>query len=465
MGNTAADKLKESLFYKKTNAFLKSSEKDIANATAFCEDYKQFLDSVKTEREATSEIVNLAKKHGFSAFDCNKKYSAGDKIYAINRNKSVILAIIGTENLDKGVNILASHIDAPRLDLKPCPLYESEELAFFKTHYYGGIKKYQWSTVPMALHGIVVKKSGETINISIGEKDCEPKFCVTDLLIHLSREILEKKASKVVEAEKLNLLIGSKPFDKDVSDAVKLNVLNLLNEKYGISEEDFISAEIEVVPSVKACDIGFDRSMVGAYGQDDRVCAYPSLMAMLDDKKVSKTAVCLFADKEETGSDGNTGTKSHFLRNFISELAHSNNVLVNRVLENSNCLSADVTAAFDPSWSEPFEINNSAKLNYGTCISKYTGHGGKYDASDASAELVGKIRDLFDKNGVCWQIAELGKIDAGGGGTVAKYIAELNVDVLDVGVPVLSMHSPFEVVSKLDVYMSYKAFQAFIHQN
>lgn len=459
-----AKELKKQLFMDKKNSGLIMTDAEMKSADKFNEGYKKFLDNAKTEREAVNAAVQIAEKAGFVKFDNGKKYKAGDKVYYINRGKALILAIIGKESIEKGTNILAAHIDSPRLDLKQNPLYEDAEMAFFKTHYYGGIKKYQWTAIPLALHGVIIKKDGKTVDVKIGEDDKDPVFVVNDLLPHLAQEQMKRPAPKIVSGEELNILIGSRPFrDDEASELVKLNIMNILFEKYGIVEEDFLSAELEAVPTFKAKDIGFDRSMVGAYGQDDRVCSYTALMATVDLKTVpSKTVVTVLTDKEETGSDGNTGLQSSYLEYFIHDLAEACGKSGRHVLSASKCLSADVNAGFDPSFPDVLEKKNCAFVGKGTCLTKFTGSRGKGDTSDASAEFVGYVRSIFDKNNIIWQTGELGKVDLGGGGTVAKYIANLDVDTIDLGVPVLSMHAPFEVTSKNDVYMTYKAFSAFI---
>ena len=459
---TKAERLSEQLLMKKKHAVHRLDEKEIVNADKFSEEYIRFLNEAKTEREAVLFSVGLAKKNGFKEFDARSKYKAGDKIYYVNRGKAVIFCTIGSEGVKNGVKISAAHIDSPRLDLKPAPLYEDCEQALFKTHYYGGIKKYQWTAFPLALHGVIVKKDSGAVTVTIGEDAGDPVFCVTDLLPHLAGDQMKRTLSEGIKGEDLNLLIGSRPFKDDkASELVKLNIMRILNEKYGIIEEDFLSCELEAVPAVKACDVGFDRSLVGGYGQDDRVCAYTALMAALEVKNLKKTTVTVLADKEETGSSGNTGLGSAYLENFIADLAESEGFSTREVLRKSTCLSADVNAAVDPNYPEVTEKRNSAFINYGVCVTKYTGARGKADTSDASAEFMAYIRKLLDDAGVVWQTGELGKVDAGGGGTVAKYIANMDVDVVDVGVPVLSMHSPFEVVSKIDVYMAYKAFCAY----
>lgn len=434
----------------------------------FSEGYKDFLTQCKTERESVDEAVRLAQECGFVPIESLSELREGDKVYAVNKLRSVMLAVIGSENISEGVNIVGAHIDAPRLDLKPNPLYEDGELAYFKTHYYGGIKKYQWTAVPLALHGVVIKKDGEPVDVRIGDENDDVTFVITDLLPHLAMEQMKKTASQIIEGEQLNLLIGSIPADGEEKDAVKENILSLLNEKYGICEEDFLSAELQIVPAANAKDVGFDRSLIGSYGHDDRVCAYPALMSILTTEACDKTAVCILTDKEEVGSMGNTGAKSDFMKLILLEMMDKSgegatelNLL--RCLDRSYCLSADVNAAFDPSFPTPYEKRNCAKLNYGVAISKYTGARGKSGSSDASAELMSEIRTLFNENGILWHVAELGKVDAGGGGTIAQYVANLGVETVDCGVPVLSMHAPFEVVAKLDVYMAYKAFHAFFN--
>ena len=458
---TAVELLKDKLSYKPENGSKKLSIEEIAAADAYCEGYKAYLDKAKTEREAVTEAIAMAEKEGFVPFDPNAPLKAGDKVYLNNRGKALLLAVIGTRPITDGVTIAAAHIDSPRLDLKPNPLYEDSELAYFDTHYYGGIKKYQWTAIPMALHGVIVRQDGSAVTVSIGEEAGDPVFCVTDLLPHLGYEQMKRPAGEIVRGEDLNLLIGSRAFRKDdESESVKLNILNYLFEKYGVIESDFLSAELEIVPAFRAADVGFDRSMVGAYGHDDRVCAYPALTSLFACGTPDYTAVTILADKEEIGSEGNTGMQSAFLRYFIDDIAAAFGAKGHHVLSNSICLSADVNAALDPIYPEVMVRSNAAQINYGVCITKYTGSRGKSGTSDASAEFMGKIRRLLDDAEVLWQIGELGKVDAGGGGTVAMYVANLDVDTVDLGVPVLSMHAPFEVVSKIDVYMAHKAFLA-----
>ena len=461
---TKAEILKEKLFMKKEHTAAVIGESGVNEADSFAEGYMNYLDSSKTEREAVSQALLLAKAGGFTEFDKTVRYPAGSKVYVNNRDKSVILAVIGHKDIKDGVKIAAAHVDAPRLDLKPNPLYEESEMAYFKTHYYGGIKKYQWTAIPLALHGVIIRKDGEKITVNIGENDDDPKFVITDLLPHLAANQMRSTMAEGIKGETLTILIGSRPFENTAAaENVKLNIMNILFEKYGIIEEDFLSAELEAVPAFKACDIGFDRSMIGAYGHDDRVCAYPALMAILDCEEPDYTCITVLTDKEETGSEGNTGLDSKYLEYFVCDLAGIYGAEGREVLSASKCLSADVNAAYDPNFPEVYERRNTSFINNGVCITKYIGSRGKGGTSDASAEFMGEIRSLLDSENICWQTGELGKVDEGGGGTVAKYIAHLNVDVVDLGVPVLSMHAPFEVVSKTDVYMAYKAFLAFFN--
>lgn len=461
--NELVKELKDKLLFSRKNAVYNMSEEEIAECDSFCEDYKDFMDKAKIEREAVVYSIELLKQNGYVEYKKGMKLNAGDKIYRNNRGKAVLMAIIGTAPIDEGVRLCAAHIDSPRLDLKQNPLYEDTELALFKTHYYGGIKKYQWTTIPLALHGVVCKADGTSVNVSIGEDESDPVFCVTDLLPHLANTQMSKTLAKGITGEQLNILIGSRPFkDDEESGAVKLNIMNILFEKYGITEADFISSELEAVPALKARDIGFDRSMIGAYGHDDKVCAYTALRATVDCKNPVHTVVTVLTDKEETGSDGNTGLCSAYLEYFIADIAEALGSDGRTVLSASECLSADVNAAFDPTFPEVNERNNCAYINRGVVVTKYTGARGKSGTSDASAEFTGRIRRLMDEKNVIWQTGELGKVDEGGGGTVAAYIANLNVDTIDLGVPVLSMHAPYEIVSKIDTYMAYKAFMAFV---
>ncbi len=455
-------KLTKELLIPRTSGCYQTEEKTFKKADEYCEGYKAFMDASKTERESVETAVAMAEKKGFEPYDPAKKYAAGDKVYVNNRGKSLILAIIGEKGCREGVRIAAAHIDSPRLDLKPHPLYEKDDLALLKTHYYGGIKKYQWTAIPLSMHGVVILKDGTKVDVRMGEKAGEPQFCVTDLLPHLGAEQMGKSLSKAIEGENLNILVGSYPIgEEDDSNGVKLNVMKILHDQFGITEEDFVSADIEFVPAFKAADIGFDKSMVGAYGHDDRVCAYTALTALLKTEKPENTSMVVLADREEVGSDGNTGLNSEFLRYFVADLAQAEGMEPRHVLSRSKCLSADVSAAYDPTYSSVYEAANSCYLNGGVGVMKYTGARGKSGTSEATAEFMAEVRALFEKNGVLWQTGELGKVDVGGGGTVALCIANLNVDVVDVGVPVLSMHSPFEIVSKLDVYMTYRGFKAF----
>lgn len=462
----------EKLVYKTENAWdnKSMSERQIEK---FCKGYKAFLDKAKTEREFVREAEELAIANGFIDLDKslseNASLNPGDKVYRIVKKKLIMLAVIGKKPCEEGTKMVGAHIDAPRVDIKQNPLYESTDMVFFKTHYYGGIKKYQWLTIPLALHGTIMKADGSVIDISIGEDPGDPVFTMTDLLPHLAKDQMEKKLSEAFKGEAMNVLVGSRPDpDKNAKDRFKLNILKILNEKYGITEEDFISSELEMVPAFKAQDLGFDRSMIGAYGHDDRVCAYPALMAILDTKKPEYTAVCVLTDKEEIGSVGNTGAQSRALENFLADLCalttqgDYSDRLLRSCLDKSKMLSADVNAALDPNFEGTHDKLNAAYLGKGLAILKFSGSRGKSGASDAHAEFVGEIRRLFNENQIPWHTTELGAVDKGGGGTIAMMIANLGVDVLDVGVPVLSMHSPFEVVSKADVYAAYKGYYVFI---
>ncbi len=460
VGNELADKL----LSKKKNGILKLSDAEINVVDTFCEGYKKYLDDGKTEREATNAAVTLAEAKGYVPFDPKGNYKAGDKVYYVNRGKSIILCVFGTEPLEKGVKISAAHIDSPRLDLKQHPVYETSELCLLKTHYYGGIRKYQWVTIPLALHGVIYTTDGTCVNVNIGEDENDPVFCITDLLPHLAQEQSKRTLADGIRGEELNVLIGSRPFkDDEVSEKVKLNVLAILNEKYGIVEDDFISAELEVVPTYKAKDVGLDRGLIGAYGQDDRVCAYTALEAILDVEAPKTTCITILTDKEEIGSMGNTGLQSSYLKYFVFHIAEMFGTNAPTVFSHSECLSADVCAAVDPTFPDVCEPRNSAYINYGVGMCKYTGSRGKSGSSDANAEFVSRVRKIFDSNNVIWQTSELGRVDLGGGGTVAAYIANLDVDVVDVGVPVLCMHAPYEITSKLDVYMAYRAFLTFFN--
>lgn len=438
----------------------------VDKANEFAKGYKLFLDKGKTERECVSFALNLLKNNGYEEFDKNKKYKAGDKIYSVNRGKAIIAGTIGTEDISEGIRINGAHIDSPRLDLKPNPLYERDEIAYFKTHYYGGIRKYQWGTIPLALHGVIVKKDGTSVEINIGENEEEPVFYISDLLPHLSAVQNERKLSEGLKGEELNIILGTLPFDdEDVKEPFKLYILSILNEKYGINERDFARAELEIVPAAKSRDVGFDRSLIGGYGQDDRVCAYTALIAEVECKNPKYTTMTILTDKEEIGSVGNTGLNSHYVYDYITYIAENFGADVKDVCKKSACLSSDVNAAFDPGFPDVYEKNNSCYLNHGCVLTKYTGSRGKGGSSDASAEFMAKITDIMDRAGVYWQVGELGAVDVGGGGTIAQFVAALNIDVVDLGVPIISMHSPFEISSKLDVYNTYLAFKAFYEEN
>lgn len=431
-------------------------------AQEFCEGYKDFLNHAKTEREAAAYSEQLLQKAGYKAFVPGEKLEAGAKVYMINREKCVLAATIGTKPLEEGFHLNIAHIDAPRLDLRPVPVFEKNGLGYLRTHYYGGVRKYQWPTIPLALHGVIYRADGSKVEICIGEKEDDPVFCITDLLPHLSAKQNVKPLSEGISAEDLNVLIASQPIaDKEAEQRVKLNVLGMLYEAYGITERDFTRAEIEVVPAHKARDIGLDRAMIGAYGHDDRVDAYPALMAEIGVKAPAYTTVCVLTDKEETGSDGVTGLHSMYTFHFLQQLCAAQGADYIKACKAGKCLSADVTAAFDPTFADAFEPDNGTYAGNGVAIYKYTGARGKSGTSDASAELVSYLTGLMDRNGVVWQIGEMGKVDLGGGGTVAKFVANQDIDTIDIGVPVLSMHSPFEVVSKADVYMAYRTFKAF----
>ena len=429
---------------------------------AYCTGYKAYLDAGKTERLCAAETIRLAEAAGYRPFVRGMEIKAGDKVYVCNRGKAVMLAYIGTKSLAEGVQISAAHIDSPRLDLKPTPLYEENELAYFKTHYYGGVRKYQWVTIPLELHGVVALKDGTSVTVNIGADANDPCLVITDLLPHLGAEQSRKPLAEAIPGETLNILLGSRPIgDSEDTGRVKLAVMQILNEKYGIVEDDFTSAELEIVPAVNARDVGLDRSLIGSYGHDDRVCAYASLKALLDlETAPAKTAVCMLADKEEIGSEGVTGMQSAAFDTFMEDLCEAQGVAVRVCYENSFCLSADVTAAYDPNYSSVYDPRNSAYVNYGVGLCKYTGARGKGGASDADAETVAYVRNLLDKENISWQIAELGKVDAGGGGTVACYMANRNITTLDAGVPVLAMHAPFEIVSKLDCFETYRCVKA-----
>lgn len=448
--------IRDELFYKQKNGYDTMSTQQRVDMEDYCRGYMAFLNKARTEREAVKIAIEMAEDKGFVEYVDGMKLSPGDKVYCNNRSKALMLAVIGRKSLEEGCVIAGAHVDSPRIDLKQNPLYESDELAYFKTHYYGGIKKYQWVTIPLELHGVVALKNGETIDVSIGRDPSDPQFVITDLLPHLGKEQMRKTMEEGITGEGLNILIGSIPYADEGSDRVKLAVMSILNDRYGIVEEDFLSAELTAVPAFEVREIGLDRSLIGGYGHDDRVCAYAELKAILDlDEAPEKTAVCILADKEETGSDGVSGMQSSAFECFMEELCAGQNVPLRRCFKNSFCLSADVTAAFDPNFPEVSEKRNDAKLNYGMGICKFTGARGKSGTSDASAEIVGYLRRIFADAGVVWQMSELGKVDQGGGGTIAKYMANRNIDTIDAGVPVMSMHAPFEVVAKFDCFMTY----------
>ncbi|MBQ2614212.1 MAG: aminopeptidase [Clostridia bacterium] len=461
----------QDLMYENKNLFSKVEEQEKNQIFAFCEDYRKFISDAKTEREFCEDTCRLLESNGFVCLEEKETLKPGDKVYTVNRGKGVIAAVIGNRTMEEGINLIGAHIDSPRLDLKPNPLYEDQGIAYFKTHYYGGIKKYQWTTIPLAIHGVAALEDGTQINIMIGEKEDDPVFCVTDLLPHLATQQMTKKMSEAIPGESLNVILGNLSCeDEEIKEGVKLNVLKLLHEKYDIKEEDLISSEIEIVPAYPARDVGIDRSMIGGYGQDDRVCAYTALRAILDVKNPEKTAVCLLVDKEEVGSMGATGMQSRYFENVMAKLCAKtteaySDLLLRDCLSHSTCLSADVGAALDPNYPDVSEKRNAAILNGGILLCKYTGSRGKSGASDAGAELIAKIRRIFNNNQVAWQIGELGKVDLGGGGTIAQFVANLDMDVIDAGVPLLSMHAPFEIAGKFDIYMTYKGYREFYLNN
>ena len=454
------EELKESLFAAPKNGFARITAEERAEMEAYAKRYMAFMDEAKTEREATTWAVREAEKYGFKPFVPGMDAKPGDKIYYNNRGKAIALAVVGTEPLSAGCNICAAHVDSPRMDVKPNPLYEDSEIAYLKTHYYGGIKKYQWVAIPLAIHGVVYRKDGSVVTITIGEDENEPVLMVSDLLPHLAADQMAKTAGKVIAGEQLNVILGTEPIEGEGSDLVKLNVMKWLNEKYGLIESDFLSAELTIVPAGKCREVGFDRSLISAYGHDDRVCAYAELEALFTIPTPAKTAVCILADKEEIGSVGISGMQSQYFEHFIDGLCAAQGVRLFDCLANSFCLSADVSNAYDPNFAEVSDRRNNSQLNYGVSICKYTGSRGKGGCSDASAEAMGHIRTTFDNAGVIWQIATLGKVDQGGGGTVAAYMANRNIVTVDAGVPVLSMHAPWELVSKLDCYETMLACKA-----
>ena len=460
------ENLKEKLFNKKEVSWKDISTREKEAIYSFSKNYIDFLNKSKIEREAVCTAKKLAEENGFKDLSTFETLKEGDKVYFINRDKSMYLAVIGAEKLENGIQIVGSHIDSPRLDLKPNPLYEDSGFAYFKTHYYGGIKKYQWTTIPLSIHGVIVKTSGEKINVNIGEDENDPIFVITDLLPHLAQDQMEKKLKNGIDGEDLNILLGSIPYENEKeADAVKLNILNILNQKYDITEADLLSSELEVVPAFKARSLGFDASMVAGYGQDDKICAYTSLSAILSLEHVKTAAVCILSDKEEIGSMGNTGMESHMFDYFVSELLNKTGEnrpnLLDKVFCFSKMLSADVDAGFDPIYASVSDRTNAAFLGRGVGLNKYTGARGKSGASDANAEFVAWVRNVLEKNNIKYQISELGKVDVGGGGTIAYILANKGVDVIDCGVPVLSMHAPYEVTSKYDIYMAYKTYKAF----
>ncbi len=464
--------IKNKITYEFKNAWEEIKDDEKKDVFDFANEYKVFLDIGKTERECAEEIIKIAEKKGFKNFEDilqkKEKIKPGMKIYANNRDKAVVLFVIGKELLEKGMAIVGTHIDSPRLDLKPFPLYEDGGLALLKTHYYGGIKKYQWTSLPLALHGVIFKKDGEKVNIVVGEDENDPVFFITDLLPHLAKDQVAKKMGEAITGEGLNVIIGNIPLgDKEIKEKVKLNIMKLLNDKYGIEEEDFTTAEIEVVPAGKAQDVGLDRSMVVAYGHDDRVCSFAALKAILEIENPRLTSVAMFMDKEEIGSMGNTGMQSRYFENVVAELIAIQNdnytdLLIRRSLNNSKILSGDVSASFDPNFPDVHDKRNAPFTGKGVLLAKYTGSRGKSGSNDANSEFISKVRKTFDDNGVIWQIGELGKIDQGGGGTIAYILANYGADVIDCGVPVLSMHAPYELISKIDLYMTYKAYGSFL---
>lgn len=457
----------EKLSYKRKNVYKNITAEEKNEMTALCDEYREFLDEGKTERECAEKAVAMAKMNGFRDINTVSELHAGDKVYKVNRGKNILLAVMGSEDIKKGINLVGAHIDSPRLDLKQNPLYESNDMALLKTHYYGGIKKYQWTATPLAIHGVVFTKNGEKVVLNVGENEKDPVFCITDLLPHLAKDQMSKKMIDGIEGENLNILIGGIPSQTDeIKEKVKFSILKLLNDRYGMTERDFLSAEIEIVPAFKARNVGFDESFIGAYGQDDRVCAFTTLKGIFAVNNPKKTAVAILVDKEEIGSTGNTGMLSAFFEMSVAEIIEKikGNCSItdyNSVIANSACLSSDVGAAVDPNYENVSEKRNAAFAGCGMVLMKYTGARGKSESSDASAEFVYEIGKILDDNNVIWQTSELGKVDQGGGGTIAQYVANLNMDVIDCGVPVLSMHSPFEVTAKSDVYMAYKSYVAF----
>lgn len=471
---TEGQKLHEKLSYKPKNIWMKISGEEKKCMEELCKEYKTFLDNGKTEREFTKEVIKTAKQEGFVSLDDlygkEQKLTPGMKVFRVIRKKAVILSVIGKKLPEYGTNIVGAHIDSPRIDLKQNPLYEDNEIALMKTHYYGGIKKYQWVTMPLALHGVIIKTNGETVEINIGEDDNDPVFTITDLLPHLAKDQMEKKMKEAIKGEALNILFGSIPYkDEKVSEKVKLNLLNILNNKYNIVEEDFQSAELEIVPAFKSRDAGLDKSMIGAYGQDDRVCSYTGLKSIFDIRDVDKTCICLLTDKEEIGSVGNTGAKSRLFEDFLATICEMstenyNDIMLRKCLNNSKMLSADVNPGVDPNYDSVQDKRNASYLGKGLVIEKYTGVRGKAGGSDANPEFISEVRKIFNNQGIIWHSAEIGKVDKGGGGTIAQFVANLGAQVLDCGVSIFSMHSPFEITSKADIYMAYKGYKAFFEK-
>jgi len=470
--NTKLKEMHDKITHSFKNAWEAITESEQKNVFAFSDEYKSFLDKGKTERECTDVIIRITELNGFRNIEeiitNNEEIKPGMKIYANNKDKSVLLVVVGQDKIEAGMNVLGTHIDSPRLDLKPFPLYEDGGMALFKTHYYGGIKKYQWTSIPIALHGVIFKKDGEKVDIIIGEENADPVFFISDLLPHLAKDQMEKKLSEGITGEGLNIIVGSIPLgDKDIDKKVKFNIMRILKDKYGIEEEDFTVAEIQAVPAFKAKDVGFDRSLLAGYGHDDRVCSFAALKAILEIENPKKTCVAFFADKEEIGSRGNTGMESMFFENMIAELItlqnkSYNGLLLRRAFSASKVLSGDVAAGFDPNFPDVLDKRNAAFIGKGVSIIKYTGSRGKSGSNDANAEFIAKVRKIFNDNNIVWQVGELGKVDQGGGGTIAFILAKYGAEVIDCGVPVLSMHAPYELISKIDIYMTYKGYKAFL---
>ncbi|MBR4206561.1 MAG: aminopeptidase [Clostridia bacterium] len=464
---TRGQTLKDELFYKKQSAFEKKTAAELEEAKTYAAGYVKWLDQSKTEREAVNASVAMLEEAGYRPYKIGDPVKAGDRLYLNNRGKSLFAVHVGTEPIENGARICAAHIDSPRLDLKQHPLYENDGFAYIKTHYYGGVRKYQWVTIPLALHGVVVKKNGEVTDVKIGDEPGDPVFCISDLLPHLAKDQNGRPLGQAFTGEGLNVILGTSPFFEEdgtltpADEKAKLNVMIMLNEKYGITEADFMSAELSIVPAQNSVDVGLDRWLIGSYGHDDRVCAYPALTALLEAETAERTCIAVLADKEEIGSDGVSGMQCVLLADILDELAKNLGGNPNVVRAHSMCLSADVTAGYDPNYPEVYEKRNSSLIHAGVGLSKYTGSGGKGGTNDASAEVVACVREIFDEAGVVWQTAELGKVDQGGGGTVAKYIANHNIETVDIGVPVLSMHAPFELISKSDLYEAHRAFAAF----